>query len=36
MTLREELEALEHEQLDPKAAFADETRGRLHPEAPRQ
>ena len=36
MTLREELEALEHEQLDPKATFADETRGRLHPEAPRQ
>ena len=36
MTLREELEALEHEQLDPKAAFADETRGRLHEEEPRQ
>ncbi len=35
MTLREELEALEHEQLDPKAAFADETRGRLHWEEPR-
>lgn len=35
MTLREELEALEHEQLDRKAAFADETKGRLRPEAPR-
>ena len=32
MTLREELEKLEHEQLSPKAAFADESRGRLHPE----
>ena len=35
MTLREELEALEHEQLDPRATFADETRGRLHEEEPR-
>ena len=35
MTLREELERLEHEQLDPRAAFADESRGRLHPEEPR-
>jgi len=35
MTLREELERLEHEHLDPKAAFADESRGRLHPEDPR-
>ena len=35
MTLREELERLEHEHLDPKAAFADESRGRLHPEEPR-
>ena len=35
MTLREELEALEHQQLDRLAAFADETRGRLHPEEPR-
>ena len=32
MTIREELEVLEHMQLDPKASFADETRGRLHPE----
>ena len=35
MTLREELERLEHEHLDPKADFADESRGRLHPEEPR-
>jgi len=35
MTLREELEALEHVQLDKKAAFADETRGRLRPEEPK-
>ena len=35
MTLREELERLEHEHLDPRAAFADESRGRLHPEEPR-
>ena len=35
MTLREELEALEHQQLHSRAAFADETRGRLRPEAPR-
>lgn len=31
MTLREELERQEHEQLDKRAAFADETRGRLRP-----
>ncbi len=36
MTLRQELEKLEHAQLDPRAAFADESRGRLHPEEPRQ
>ena len=35
MTLRQELERLEHEHLDPRAAFADESRGRLHPEEPR-
>ena len=35
MTLREELERQEHEHLDPKAAFADESRGRLRPEEPR-
>ena len=33
MTLREELEQQEHLRLDPKAAFADESRGRLHPES---
>ena len=31
MTLREELERQEHLQLDPGAAFADESRGRLRP-----
>ena len=35
MTLKEELERQEHEHLDPRAAFADESRGRLHPEEPR-
>ena len=35
MTIRQELEALEHIQLHKKAAFADETKGRLHPEEPR-
>ena len=35
MTLREELEALEHIQLDESAAFSNETKGRLHPEEPR-
>ena len=35
MTLREELERQEHEHLDQRAAFADESRGRLHPEEPR-
>ena len=33
MTLREELERQEHEQLDKRAAFADETRGRPMREA---
>ena len=33
--LREELEELEHLQLDKKAAFSDESKGRLHPEEPR-
>ena len=32
MTLREELERMEHEHLDKRAAFADESRGRLHSE----
>ena len=31
MTIREELERQEHTQLDKRAAFADETRGRLRP-----
>ena len=35
MTIREELEKLEHEHLDKRAAFADETKGRLHPEEER-
>ena len=35
MTIREELEKLEHTQLDKQAAFADETKGRLHPEEER-
>ncbi len=35
MAIREELERLEHEQLDPRASFSDETKGRLHPEDPR-
>ena len=35
MTWREELVRLEHEHLDKRAAFADESRGRLHPEEPR-
>lgn len=32
MTIRQELEKLEHVHLNKQAAFADETRGRLHPE----
>ncbi len=32
MTIREELERLEHVHLDKRASFADETKGRLHPE----
>ena len=35
MTLREQLEQQEHAQLSPFAAFCDETRGRLHPDADR-
>ena len=31
MTIRQEMERQEHLQLDPKAAFSDETRGRLRP-----
>lgn len=32
MTIREELEQLEHQRLNPLAAFADESKGRLRPE----
>ena len=35
MTLRQELEQQEHMQLNPLAAFSDESRGRLHPEEER-
>ena len=36
MTIREELERLEHRKLNPKAAFADQSRGRPRPEAERE
>lgn len=36
MMLREEMERLEHLQLDKRAAFSDESRGRLHPEEPKR
>lgn len=36
MTIQEELEHLEHRRLNPMAAFADHTRGRLRPEAQRE
>jgi dGTPase len=36
MTVREELERLEHRRLNPLAAFADKSRGRLKPEPPRE
>ena len=36
MTVREELEAQEHGRLSPGAAFADQSRGRLTPEQPRE
>jgi len=35
MTVREILEQQEHERLNPRAAFSDESAGRLHPEEPR-
>ena len=35
MTIREELEQLEHTKLDKRAAFSDESRGRLRPEEPK-
>ena len=36
MTIREELERLEHRRLHPKAAFADQTKGRPCPEPERE
>ncbi len=36
MTVRKFLEQQEHEQLDPRAAFSDETQGRLRPEETRE
>ena len=36
MTVREELERMEHRKLNPKAAFADKSKGRPRPEADRE
>ncbi len=36
MTVREELERQEHRRLNPLAAFADKSKGRLKPEPPRE
>ena len=36
MTVREELERLEHRKLNPKAAFSDQSKGRPRPEAIRE
>ena len=36
MTVREELERLEHRKLNPKAAFADKSKGRPRPEPDRE
>ena len=36
MTVREELEHLEHRRLNPMAAFSDQSRGRLHEEPERE
>ena len=36
MTIREELELLEHKRLNPLAAFADQSKGRPQPELPRE
>lgn len=36
MEIRQLLERQEHEYLDPKAAFSDETRGRIYPEPERE
>ena len=35
MTVREELERIEHRRLNPLAAFSDQSKGRLQPEEPR-
>ena len=35
MTVREELEQMEHRKLNPLAAFSDQSKGRFHPEEPR-
>ena len=36
MTLREDLERIEHQRLDPLAAFSDRSRGRPRYEPPRE
>ena len=36
MTVREELERLEHRRLNPLASFADRSKGRPHPEPERE
>ena len=36
MTIRSQIEALEHRRLNPKAAFSDATKGRLHEEPVRE
>ena len=36
MSIREELERQERERLSPKAAFSDESKGRLYPEGPKE
>ncbi|MBQ7341109.1 MAG: deoxyguanosinetriphosphate triphosphohydrolase [Oscillospiraceae bacterium] len=36
MNIREELERQERERLSPKAAFSDESKGRLYPEEPKE
>ena len=36
MTVREQLERLEHRRLNPLAAFSDQSRGRPVPEEPRE
>ena len=36
MTIREELERLEHRRLNPKAAFSDQSKGRPYPEEERE